>query len=106
MKLRILDEAKADAFDAAFSVEDGRYGLGDAFQILYEQTLRSISEMPESFARYESAPKGTNIRRAVMHRFRYVIYFEVFSEEVLVYAVGHASRRPNWWRKRRRSVND
>lgn len=99
MKLRILDEAKADAFDAAFSVEDGRYGLGDAFQILYEQTLRSISEMPESFARYESAPKGTNIRRAV-------IYFEVFSEEVLVYAVGHASRRPNWWRKRRRSVND
>jgi toxin ParE1/3/4 len=103
MKLRVLDEAKVDALAAAFAVEDGRHGLGDAFQVRYEQTLQSISEMPESFARYEHAPKGTNIRRAVMRRFRYVVYFEVFPEEVLVYAVGHCSRRPNWWRKRRQS---
>ncbi len=101
MNLRILDEAKAEAFAAAFSVEGERLGLGDAFQVLFEQTLQSISDMPESFARYEYAPKGTNIRRAVMRRFRYVVYFEVFPEEVLVYAVGHSSRRPNWWRKRR-----
>ena len=104
MNLRVLDEAKADALAAAFSVEGGRHGLGDAFQILYEQTLQSISDMPESFARYEYAPKGTNIRRAVMRRFRYVVYFEVFPEEVLVYAIGHSSRRPNWWRKRRQST--
>lgn len=102
MKLRILDEAKAEALAAAHSFEDVRSGLGDDFQILYETTLQSISEMPDSFARYEFAPKGTNIRRAVLRRFRYVVYFEVFPEEILVYAIGHASRRPNWWRKRRR----
>lgn len=104
MNLRILDEAKAEAFEAAFSVESKRHGLGDACQVLLEQTLQSISDMPESFARYEHAPKGTNIRRAVMRRFRYVVYFEIFPEEVLVYAVGHCSRRPNWWRKRRQSA--
>ena len=101
MNLRVLDEAKADALAAAFTVESGCLGLGDAFQELYEQTLQSISEMSESFARYEHAPKGTNIRRAVPRRFRYVVYFEVFPDEVMVYAVGHSSRRPNWWRKRR-----
>jgi toxin ParE1/3/4 len=103
MKLRVLDEAKADALNAMHVFENVRLGLGDAFRSLYESRLQSIEDAPQSFPKYPYAPKKKDVRFTVLKRFRFVIYFEMLADEVLVVAVGHGHRRPGFWQKRRRS---
>lgn len=103
MKLRVLDGAKAEALTAMHLFENVRPGLGDAFRSLYEARLQSIEDAPQSFPKYPHAPKKAEVRFTVLKRYRFVIYFEVLTDEVLVVAVGHGRRRPSYWRKRRSS---
>ncbi len=37
------------------------------------------------------------VRKAVMHRFPYVVAFEVHADHVLVLAIAHGKRRPLHW---------
>ena len=41
------------------------------------------------------------VRRFVLERFPYTVIFEVLADRVLVLAVAHARRRPNYWKRRR-----
>lgn len=42
------------------------------------------------------------MRRALLRRFPYGIFFEVAGTEIIVYAVSHGARDPRSWRRRRR----
>lgn len=54
------------------------------------------------FAALETLPEGTSFRRVLIKGFPYLVVFELFEAEIFVYAVAHASRRPNYWRRRKR----
>ena len=43
------------------------------------------------------ALQDETVRRFVMKQFPYTVYFEVVGQVVWILAVGHHSRKPNYW---------
>jgi len=61
-----------------------------------DAVLERIREAPVRWPRYRH---GT--RRCVLGVFPYSIVYRVVSDEIHVYAIAHARRRPFYWKKRR-----
>jgi hypothetical protein len=101
VKLRIHPDAKAEVRHAALNYEGQRVGLGSRFLIEYEAAILSIERMPLSYSRVETMPKQTAIRRCKLRRFPYLVIFELSQDEIVVIALAHSSRRPNYWAQRR-----
>jgi plasmid stabilization system protein ParE len=73
------------------------YGLGTEFLNEFERQILKIASMPARWMLIES-----DIRRALMKRFPYVIYFRVLkNSSVRVTVVKHQHRHPDHGRNRR-----
>ena len=97
---RLVAEPRADLdVAAAYQWYEGeRAGLG--LQFLEE--LRAVYDrIAEDPLRYQDLESG--IRRALLRRFPYSIYFAVESDVVVILAVLHVSRSPIEWQRRRRN---
>ena len=99
MKLRVLSTAEAEATEAACWYDDQAIGLGELFLSEYAAALSAIEVDPLRFGLLETETAG-RFRRCILKRFPYTVIFEILSEEVVVLAVAHASRRPSYWRDR------
>ncbi len=65
-------------------------GLGERF----------LSELDTCYDRLELSPVSykkikKNYRQFVLHTFPYVIVFEIFGREVVIYSIFHTSRNPS-----------
>ena len=96
---RLVAEPRADLDVAAAYqwYESERAGLGAQFLNQLSVTYDRIAEDP---LRYQDLESG--IRRALLRRFPYAVYFAVESDLVVVLAVLHVSRAPAEWQRRRR----
>ena len=82
--------------EAAFDwYERERPGLGPEFLPELLRAYRNITAGPQ---RYRVIRSG--IRRALLSRFPYAVYFVENDAEIIVLAVLHASRTPARWQKR------
>jgi hypothetical protein len=54
-----------------------------------------IRKNPEMYPRIEP-----NIRKYVVQKFPFTIFYEIFPHEILILAVGHQKRKPHYWKKR------
>ena len=97
MILRVLQQAEWEARDAACWYDEQQQGLGDAFVDEYQSALEKIEDRPESYARLETVDTPKDIRRFVLRRFPYKAVFELAGDEIIVLAVPHVGRRPNYW---------
>ena len=83
-------------FDAAGDwYERERPGLGEAFLIEVDRVLQLISSNPDAFPEVIDG-----IRKAVIKRFPYSLYFRARGESIVVLAVFHSARNPAVWRTR------
>lgn len=96
MNLRIIAEAKEDIDEAIAWYESQRRGLGREFAQVLDQKLDAILAMPGA---HPSAGDGVRVTRT--KPYPYGIYFETTSDEIIVLAVLHLSRRPGIWKLRR-----
>ncbi len=101
MRLRLHPDVHEEVREAVLEYNDCRSGLGDEFLAEYAAALPEIERAPLSFGRLETMPKATTVRRCLLKRFPYLIVFEVDEHEIVVLAVAHAHRRPNYWKRRR-----
>jgi toxin ParE1/3/4 len=99
--IRILAEAAAEIESAHEYLTSQASRLGPRFLDDLAETLDAIAERPESFSKLETLPDDAPYRRALLSIFRYAVIFEILSDEVLVVAIAHASREPNYWLNRR-----
>lgn len=60
--------------------------------------LRSIRERPLAWPAWKGGP----VRRRVLQGFPYSLFFKVNTDEVVILAVAHHSRRPGYWIDRMR----
>ena len=102
LPVRLLDLAKQEAHAAARWYERRQTGLGRRFLHVLHETMLSIEQCATGYPHLETVPDDVPIRRAVAKKFPYLVIYELRSEEVLVLAVAHAKRRPNYWQRRRR----
>ena len=87
--------AAADVEDAFRWYEARHDGLGDEFLEVVRATLESVRAHPES------APvMHRDIRRQLLRRFPYGLFYSVVRGQVVVVACFHAQRNPRVWRSR------
>ena len=85
---------------AAFGYyEDQLEDLGEKFLTAVDSTFDAIEHFPEMFARIHG-----EVRRALVSRFPYAVFYRVESRQVVVLTVLHTSRDPNVWPRPRRSA--
>lgn len=87
--------AKRELDDAVSWYEDRREGLGRDFSTAIEREIERIAFSPNQFARVKK-----EVRRAVLRRFPYSIYFVVEDSQVAVLAIFHAKRDPHYLENR------
>lgn len=94
---RLVSQPDADLdVEAAFEwYENERSGLGFEFLDELRATYDRIVGGP---LKYQVLRSG--IRRALLARFPYAVYFVVEGDRVVVLAVLHASRNPAEWQRR------
>lgn len=93
--LIITPEAEADLADARAWYEQQRVGLGDDFLVCVEEAFNRIQRMPLT-------PRTIfqDIRRSLVHRFPYGVFYKVTSDHIAVIAVYHLRRDPRGWQSR------
>jgi plasmid stabilization system protein ParE len=88
-------EARNELDDAYSWYESQQLGLGDNFLEQVEKTLTRICQVPESYpAVYR------DVRRSIVRRFPYTIYYRVISSRMIITAVFHGNRDPKSWQAR------
>ncbi len=91
----LRQEARAE-FDEAFDwYEQQQVGLGVEFAERVQAVFDRISPMPELHAIVHR-----EVRKALVRRFPYAVFYRVRAGRVVVLAVFHAKRDPELWKSR------
>ena len=69
--------------------------VGDAFLLETVAAIDRIRRFPQAWH-----PLGENTRRCRLRRFPYGVIYHEDKDEILIVAVAHSHRRPDYWRDR------
>lgn len=95
MKVEFLEPAVIEFQDAIDFYNLQSDGLGEEFSKEIDNTIVLIKNYPEGFSEYTN-----NTRKAVVNVFPFNIIYSILPDRILVIAVAHQHRRPNYWVKR------
>jgi plasmid stabilization system protein ParE len=95
MTTQILEPALAELSAAATYYENHQRDLGLAFLDEYESCVKRIERFPLAWN-----PTSKNCRRALLKRFPYALIYHVDSEQILIVAIMHLHREPEYWNDR------
>jgi plasmid stabilization system protein ParE len=95
MKIAFLPAAQTE-LDEAFSwYEEQAVGLGYEFLDELDQSLRLIASFPKL-----QTCVDRKVRRCLVNRFPYGIFYGVSNDTIIVVAVAHLKRKPAYWAER------
>lgn len=95
LELIVRPEAETDLSAAYEWYEERVSGLGSDFLLNVDAAFHAILRNPQQFPILHK-----NLRRALVRRFPYQIFFVPEEHRVVILAVFHARRNPRHWRKR------
>jgi plasmid stabilization system protein ParE len=95
MSFRFLPPAEAELLDAISYYSAIRPDLGQRFEQAVADAVRSAVAHPE-----RGAPRSKSTRRWLVKGFPFGVIYRASIEEVLVVAVAHERRRPEYWVQR------
>ena len=87
--------ARAELIAAQDWYEGEATGLGRRFRQAIDALIERMSDNSRQFPTVFK-----NVRRALLRRFPYALFFVVEDDTVIVIACFHASRDPSHWQKR------
>ena len=93
--LLLRPQAQLDVADAAGWYEDQKAGLGIRFLDEMDHVLSRVRVNPFQFPEIDPG-----VRRGLLQRFPYSVYFSVGATRIEVIAVLHQHRHPDTWRSR------
>jgi len=88
-------DARVEYLESVVYYESRQPGLGARFTIEVERTIERIVEAPTRWRKIQG-----EIRRCLAHTFPYGVLYSVEADHVLILAVMHHSRTPDYWRNR------
>ena len=89
-------EAKRELADAYFWYQEKRTGLGDEFLLCIDAAIQQARRSPEMYPVVHR-----NVRRALVRRFPYGVFYIVRPKAIVVLAFFHGRRNPKVVHKRR-----
>lgn len=101
-RVRILVEAADEAIAAAAWYEAQQQGLGKDFQAALDAALDFLAAEIVPLSVMQKAAGGRGAKRVLLRRFPYSVVVIEMPGEYVVVAIAHQSRRPAYWRNRKR----
>lgn len=95
MKINFLSIAHIELVDAIRYFNEQSEGLGFEFANEVRNTIKRISLYPQAWTKLSE-----KTRRCRCNRFPYGIVYQLREDEILIIAVMHLHRKPEYWRKR------
>lgn len=95
MSIRLLAPAQAELEEAITWYAEQAPGLGEAFLIETLKTLQLIEQFPQAWH-----PLTPHIRRCRLRRFPYSVVYTQDGVDILVLAIAHQHRKPQYWKNR------
>jgi len=95
MSVRLLEPAQAELDEAMAWYAEQAPGLDDAFLLETLKAIQLIEQFPSAWH-----PLSPQIRRCRLRRFPYSVVYTQDGPDVLVLAIAHQHRKPNYWRNR------
>jgi toxin ParE1/3/4 len=96
MKYRFVDEALAEFIAAGRYYNQQVPGLGDTFVNEVEAGIGVVLSGPTVWRIIED-----DVRRYLVRRFPYGIYYTIENEVIVIWPVKHLHRDPDYWQHRR-----
>ncbi|TAL20924.1 MAG: type II toxin-antitoxin system RelE/ParE family toxin [Nitrospirae bacterium] len=88
-------QARREFNEAGDWYEQERTGLGLEFLAEIERLIQRIADNPKQFPILYR-----DVRKAVVRRFPYCVYFRERDQHIVVLAVFHSARNPAVWKQR------
>ncbi len=95
MRIRFLEIAAIELDEAIRYYNCEAPGLGDDFLTEVLKSLDLIARFPKSWH-----PCSKRTRRCQTRRFPYGVIYQIRAAEILIIAIAHLHRRPDYWRDR------
>ena len=92
----VRPEAEQDLRDAFSWYESHKPGLGFDFKHCVEEVLSRLTRTPYIYPKVYK-----QVKRAFIKRFPFGIFYVVEENRVVILAVLHARRNPEYWKKRK-----
>ncbi len=96
MKVEFLEPAFTEYQEAIEFYNLQSEGLGNKFIGEIDRTISIIKNYPESFTNYTK-----HTRKAVLSIFPYNIIYSIRNKNILITAIAHQHRKPNYWVNRK-----
>jgi toxin ParE1/3/4 len=98
--VRVLDAAASEAVEAAAWYEARRRGLGADFRSEFKLVLDRLREGILPGTPWPGRLGERGVKRVSMKRFPFFVVFVPTGEQVVLLALAHHRRKPNYWRDR------
>ncbi len=95
MKLEFHPEAEMELIEEAAYYEFQIPGLGERFEAEVRCATDLLLEHPDV-----GPPADPHLRKFVLNRFPFTLYYSVTSDVLRIEVVAHQSRRPGYWQSR------
>lgn len=92
---RFLPPAEEEMTEAAFFYEANSTGLGSDFLDDLQRAIDAVREHPRL-----GRPVARGLRQAPLGRFPFLLVYADEPDAILVVAVAHQKRRPDYWKGR------
>lgn len=97
MNIEISELAQKELDDAALYYEMEQSGLGQRFRGTVRKTIDRINKYPTSWP----IERG-EVRKCFVHKFPYKILYSVQKQSIVILAIAHQHRKPEYWIERLR----
>lgn len=95
MNVELLAGAQIELDQAYAWYEGQQTGLGMQFLAEFDAAVNRIVAFPGAYR-----PFGDGVRRCLVKRFPYGILYGVDADKIIIVAVAHLHRRPDYWTDR------
>ena len=96
--LIFTNESQQDLREGFAWYEEKRAGLGIDFMLAIEATIRAIERNPFTYA--QAPTQIPNIRRAVVFKFSYLIFYTIIQQSVVILSVVSSKQDAAVWKTR------
>lgn len=95
MEIRLLKPAQSELDDVIGYYEVQERGLGTEFLDEILETFKRIKLNPDAWALFSK-----RTRRCLVRRFPYGIIYQIRDNKILIIAIAHLHRKPEYWKDR------
>jgi toxin ParE1/3/4 len=95
MRLEFHPDAELELIEAALYYDKQVPGLGERFESEIRYAIDLLLDQPEI-----GFPVDPDLRKFILTRFPFTLYYSVTVDVLRIEAVAHQSRRPGYWKSR------